>query len=49
MQTVCLCVLGRKGGTGKSTVVTSLAGVLARNDQRVLIIDLDGQGSASIQ
>jgi len=36
-----------KGGTGKSTVATNLAGVLNEQGYRVLFIDLDPQGNAT--
>jgi chromosome partitioning protein len=36
-----------KGGVGKTTTVVSLAGALTRRGQRVLIVDLDPQGSCS--
>lgn len=47
MTAICVCILGRKGGTGKSTLTVSLAGALAKAKRRVLIVDLDGQGSSS--
>ncbi|MFV0439784.1 MAG: ParA family protein [Lachnospirales bacterium] len=37
-----------KGGVGKSTVTVSLAVGLARKGKRVLVCDLDSQGSATI-
>lgn len=37
-----------KGGVGKSTVVLGLAGAAATRGKRVLIIDLDPQGSTSL-
>ena len=36
-----------KGGTGKSTVAVNVAVGLARRGRRVLVVDLDAQGSAS--
>lgn len=42
-----LAVAGGKGGTGKTTVAVHLAVGLARRGRRVLLADLDPQGSAS--
>ena len=36
-----VCVYGAKGGIGKTTFTLNLAGVLANNNKKVLIIDLD--------
>jgi pilus assembly protein CpaE len=38
-----VCVLGPKGGTGKTLVATNLAVELARRDMRVVLVDLDLQ------
>jgi pilus assembly protein CpaE len=38
-----ICVLGPKGGTGKTLVSTNLAVALARRDLRVVLVDLDLQ------
>ena len=40
-----LAVLSAKGGTGKSTVSLNLAGTLASQNMRILLIDADPQGS----
>ncbi len=42
-----VAVLGEKGGTGKTTLATNLAGMRATEGRDVLIIDADRQGSAS--
>jgi chromosome partitioning protein len=42
-----IVVLGEKGGTGKTTLATNLAGMRAAANRDVLIIDADRQGSAS--
>jgi pilus assembly protein CpaE len=38
-----VCVLGPKGGTGKTLIATNLAVALARRDLRVALVDLDLQ------
>jgi pilus assembly protein CpaE len=38
-----ICILGPKGGTGKTLVSTNLAVALARRDMRVVLVDLDLQ------
>jgi chromosome partitioning protein len=42
-----IAVLSRKGGTGKTTTVRTLADVLRRRGMRVLAVDLDPQGNLS--
>lgn len=43
---VVIGILNRKGGSGKTTTVFNLAGILARNYKyRVLVIDTDSQGN----
>lgn len=39
---------GRKGGTGKTALTLGLAACYARRGARVLLVDLDPQGSASL-
>ena len=40
-----LCVANNKGGIGKTTVVGNIAGALAHENMRVLLIDADAQGN----
>lgn len=42
-----LAVLGQKGGSGKSTILLSLAVEAMKNGKSVTIIDIDPQGTAS--
>ena len=47
MTTITLCFINQKGGCGKSSTCFHLAGTLARRNARVLLIDMDPQGSLS--
>jgi chromosome partitioning protein len=43
-----IVIAGRKGGTGKTALCLGLAAVFLRMGRRVLVVDLDPQGSASL-
>jgi chromosome partitioning protein len=43
-----LPVINNKGGVGKTTSAVNLAACLARRGHRVLLVDLDSQGSATL-
>ena len=43
-----ITLLNEKGGVGKTTLATTLAAGLAIRDQRVVLIDADAQGNATI-
>lgn len=44
-----IAVINRKGGTAKTTTVDNMAVCLAQKGFRVLIVDLDPQGGATVQ
>ncbi len=48
MKSCWIAVVGRKGGSGKTALALGLAAHYARKGARVLLVDLDPQGSASL-
>ena len=46
-QPIITAFLCNKGGTGKTTACINMAGCLANQGKKILIVDLDPQGSAS--
>ncbi|VVE84411.1 ParA family protein [Pandoraea sputorum] len=48
MSAKIIAVFNQKGGAGKTTIAVNVAGTLGNRGHKVMIVDLDPQGTASI-
>lgn len=48
MPAVTITVANQKGGVGKTTIITNIAGVLAHKGHRILVVDADPQCNATL-